>query len=259
MLVTTSYKPSNELAIKAQRIADQLGGGKYVLRRQFSLPALRKRYTETEIMLLTEREIRYYTSTDDSAIFFHPSTAAIRIKRLIRGEVDPLIAFAGISEGDSVLDCTAGLASDSIVFAYAVGATGSVVALESEPTLVMLLQEGLSCYESPIAEITEAMRRVKVEHADHYSYLQSLEAKSIDYIYFDPMFRTPVVDSSAISPLREIANMQAIQLETITEAKRVARKKIIMKELKDSTEFARLGFATTYRSQTNIAYGVIEL
>jgi hypothetical protein len=32
-----------------------------------------------------------------------------------------------------------------------------------------------------------------------------------------------------------------------------------MKELKDSTEFARLGFAATYRSQTNIAYGVIEL
>jgi 16S rRNA (guanine1516-N2)-methyltransferase len=258
MLVTTSYKPSNELAAKAQSIADQLGG-KCITRRQFSLPALRKRYTETEIMLLTEREMRYYPSADESAIFFHPSTAAIRIKRLVRGDADPLLSFAGIGEGDSVLDCTAGLASDSIVFAYAVGVTGQVIALESEAILVMLLQDGLSHYESPIAEINEAMRRVRVEHADHFEYLQHLSDRSVDYIYLDPMFRSPVLESSSISPLREIANMQAIRLETITEARRVARKKIIMKELKESTEFARLGFATTYRSQTNIAYGVIEL
>jgi 16S rRNA (guanine1516-N2)-methyltransferase len=258
MLVTTSYKPSSELVTKALRIAVQLGG-RYVLRRQFSLPALRKRYMETEIMLLTDGEIRYYNSTDDSAIFFHPSTAAIRIKRLIRGDKDPLLTFAGISEGDSVLDCTAGLASDAIVFAYAVGKTGNVIALESEATLVILLRDGLSSYESTVSEINEAMRRVNVEHANHYPYLQSMEDQSVDYIYLDPMFRSPVVDSSAISPLREIANMQAIQIETITEARRVARKKIIMKELKGSTEFARLGFAATYRSQTNIAYGVIEL
>jgi 16S rRNA G966 N2-methylase RsmD len=246
------------LVNKAQRIADELGGS-YVLRRQFSLPALRKRYMETEIMLLTDREMRYYTSTDDSAIFFHPSTAAIRIKRLIRGEKDPLLTFAGISEGDSVLDCTAGLASDSIVFAYAVGITGNVIALESEATLVILLRDGLSCYESSVSAINEAMRRVHVEHADHYSYLQNMEDRSVDYIYFDPMFRSPVVESSAMLPIREIANRQAIHTETIIEAKRVARKKIVMKELKDSTEFARLGFAATYRSQTNIAYGVIEL
>jgi 16S rRNA (guanine1516-N2)-methyltransferase len=258
MLVTTSYKPSSELLNKAQSIAAQLGGT-YVLRRQFSLPALRKRYAETEIMLLTDREMRYYNSTDDSAVFFHPSTAAIRIKRLIHGEKDPLLTFAGIGVGDSVLDCTAGLASDSIVFAYAVGVTGQVIALESEKILVMILQDGLRCYESPVSEINEAMRRVYVEHTDHYEYLQSMDDQSFDYIYFDPMFRFPVAESSAISPLREMANMQAIHLETITEAKRVARKKIIMKELKDSTEFTRLGFAATYQSQTNIAYGVIEL
>jgi 16S rRNA G966 N2-methylase RsmD len=103
------------------------------------------------------------------------------------------------------------------------------------------------------------MRRVQIEHADHLEYLQNMEAQSVDYIYLDPMFRNPVVESSAMSPLREIANKQAILPETIAEAKRVARKKIIMKELKGSAEFARLGFTTTYRSQTNIAYGVIEL
>jgi 16S rRNA G966 N2-methylase RsmD len=258
MLVTTSYKPSLTLEAKAQSIAEQLGG-RFVARRQFSLPALRKRYTEAEVMLLSDRELRYYTSDDGSAIFFHPSTAAIRIKRLIRGDSDPLLTFAGIGEGDTVLDCTAGLASDSIVFAYAVGSTGQVIALESEAILVLLLREGLSRYESPVPAMNEAMRRVQIEHADHLKYLQHMEAQSVDYIYLDPMFRNPVVESSAMSPLREIANKQAIRPETIVEAKRVARKKIIMKELKESGEFTRLGFSTTYRSQTNIAYGVIEL
>jgi 16S rRNA (guanine1516-N2)-methyltransferase len=258
MLVTTSYKPSDELLRKSQTIAEQVGG-QYVARRQFSLPALRKRYTEADILLMTDRELRYYPSDEEAPIFFHPSTAAIRIKRLLRGDLDPLISFAGIGEGDSVLDCTAGLASDSIVFSHAVGAAGKVIALESEATLVLLLQEGLRHYESPIPAINEAMRRIEVKHADHFRYLQSMNDHSVDFIYFDPMFRSPITESSAIMPLREIANTQAIRPETIVEAKRVARKKIIMKEQKDSDEFARLGFSTTYRSQTNIAYGVIEL
>jgi 16S rRNA G966 N2-methylase RsmD len=210
-------------------------------------------------MLLTDRELRYYSFDDETAIFFHPSTAAIRIKRLIRGEADPLLSFMGIGEGDTVLDCTAGLASDSIVFSYAVGTAGQVIAIESEPILVLLLQEGLSQYESPVPALNEAMRRVQIKQADHYNFLQQMNDQSVDYIYLDPMFRSPVMESSSMSPLREIANNHAIRLETIIEARRVARKKIIMKELKESSEFARLGFSRTYRSQTNIAYGVIEL
>jgi 16S rRNA (guanine1516-N2)-methyltransferase len=258
MLVTTSYKPSEELWRKAQDIAEHVGGH-CVARRQFSLPALRKRYTDSDILLLTDRELRYYASKEEAPIFFHPSTAAIRVKRLLRGDPDPLISFAGMGEGDSVLDCTAGLASDSIVFSHVVGASGQVVALESEATLVLLLQEGLRQYESPVPAINEAMRRIQIKHADHFSYLQGLKAQSVDFVYLDPMFRSPITDSNAIMPLREIANTQAIRPETIVEAKRVARKKIIMKEQKDSSEFIRLGFSTTYRSQTNIAYGVIEL
>jgi 16S rRNA G966 N2-methylase RsmD len=258
MLVTTSYKPSEELLLRSQAIANQVGG-RCVSRKQFSLPALRKRYTDSDILLLTDRELRYYPSNEEAPLFFHPSTAAIRVKRLLRGDSDPLISFAGIVEGDTVLDCTAGLASDSIVFSYVVGARGKVIALESEPTLVLLLQEGLGHYQSPIPAINEAMRRIEVKHADHFRYLQSMSDHSVDFVYLDPMFRRPITESSAIMPLREIANTQAIRLETIVEAKRVARKKIIMKEQKDSDEFVRLGFSTTYRSQTNIAYGVIEL
>jgi 16S rRNA (guanine1516-N2)-methyltransferase len=234
-------------------------GGRWVPRRQFSLSKLRRRYTEDEIMLLTEQEIRYFSADHHLPLFFHPSTAAIRIKRMLKGEADSLISIAGLTEGDTVLDCTAGLASDSILFYYAVGVSGKVTALESTRTLVMLLQEGLTHYESDIAAINSAMRRITIIHAEYLAYLQGMPAGSVDVIYFDPMFRLPIVESSAISPLRDIANAEALSVEAIAEAKRVARKKVIFKEHKDSKEFARLDFAKVFRSQTNIAYGVIEL
>jgi 16S rRNA (guanine1516-N2)-methyltransferase len=257
MLVTTSYKPTEQVIARSQRIAFELGG-RWVPRRQFSLPALRRRYTESEVMLLTEKELRYYHS-DDTALFFHPSTAAIRIKRLERGEADPLLTLAEVAAGDSILDCTAGLASDSIVFSYAVGPIGQVTALESEPTLAAILQEGLRHYESALQALNEAMRRIVIVHSDHLTFLRKMADQSVDIIYFDPMFRSPIHESSAMSPLRELANNEAIQMKTIVEAKRVARKKIIIKEHKDSSEFARLGFTVGFRSQTNIAYGVIKL
>jgi 16S rRNA (guanine1516-N2)-methyltransferase len=257
MLVTTSYKPTEQIIAKSQQIAAELGG-RWVPRRQFSLPALRRRYTETEVMLLTEQELRYYRS-DDTALFFHPSTAAIRIKRLERGETDPLLTLAEIAAGDSILDCTAGLASDSIVFSYAVGPSGQVTALESESTLVVLLREGLRHYQSPLPALNDAMRRIVLQHSDHLTLLRKMSDQSVDMIYFDPMFRSPITESSAMLPLRMLANGEAIQIEAIIEAKRVARKKIILKEHKDSSEFSRLGFTLGFRSQTNIAYGVIEL
>ncbi len=258
MLVTTSYKPSEKLQAKAQNIAGIIGG-RWVPRRQFSLSNLRKRYTENKVMLLTEQEIRYYSADHDLPLFFHPSTAAIRIKRMLKGEIDSLIAIADLTEGDSVLDCTAGLASDSIVFSYAVGVTGNVTALESTRLLALLLEEGLQHYKSEVAEITSAMRRINIVHTEYMAYLQASPSDSVDVIYFDPMFRQPIVESSAISPLRDIVNPAALSIEALLEAKRVARKKVIFKEHKDSKEFVRLDFTRVYRSQTNIAYGVVEL
>nr|WP_295971709.1 hypothetical protein [uncultured Bacillus sp.] len=43
-------------------------------------------------------------------IFFHPNLAMVRAKRMLNGQVDPLITAAGLKEGMSFLDCTLGLA-----------------------------------------------------------------------------------------------------------------------------------------------------
>lgn len=257
MLVTTSYNPSAEVLAHAQRLADTYGG-RFVPRRRDSLPQIRKKFTDSAVLLVTKEEIRYYEG-DEPAHFFHPSMALVRVKRLLRGESDLMLQAAGVEEGDLVIDCTAGLASDAIVFAYAVGVSGGVTALESEPVPAMLIHEGLAAYESEIPELNNAMRRIAVRKTHHLDYLRQLAADSVDIVYFDPMFRRPIEESSAMSPLRTHANAEAVSLEALEEARRVARKSIVLKEHRDSREFARLGFEQVLRSTTKTTYGVIRL
>jgi 16S rRNA (guanine1516-N2)-methyltransferase len=256
-MVTTSYEPSAQLLDKAKLIAASWQEN-FVPRGKLSLQRLRQKYGQSAILLVTNKEIRYYVD-DQPAVFFHPSMAAIRVKRLLSGQTDLLLEVSGVGQGDTVLDCTAGLASDSIVFSLAVGSQGAVTALESERIPALLIQEGLAVYDSEIPELNEAMRRVQVRHADHCAYMQSLEPQSVDTVYFDPMFRSPIKESSSILPLRELANREAISVEALKQAKRIARRSIVLKEQRGSGEFARLGFETILRSNTKITYGVIRL
>ncbi|MNI12049.1 Ribosomal RNA small subunit methyltransferase J [compost metagenome] len=257
MLVTTSYAPTQGNLLKAAQLATELQG-KLVARGKESLAGLREQFNEDCVLLVTKDEIRYYVE-EQPPIFFHPSMGAVRVKRWLRGEVDLLVQACQVVEGDSVVDCTAGLASDSLVLSCAVGVQGCVIALESEAIPAMLIREGLAAYDSDIPEMTEAMRRIQVVHLDHFSYLRGLADQSVDVVYFDPMFRRPIEESNSISPLRQVANGNAITAETMHEARRVARKTIVLKEHKKSSEFARLGFTNVLRSNTKITYGVIQL
>jgi hypothetical protein len=257
VLVTTSYDPSQELQDKAIRTA-ALWEGTFVPRGKDSLGKLQRKYGKSSLLLVTEDEIRYYVD-DQPAIFFHPSMAAVRVKRLLGGQTDLLLQASDVREGDTVLDCTAGLASDSIVFSFAVGIKGQVTALESERIPALLIQEGLASYNSDIPGLNEAMRRVQVKHAEHVAYMQSLKARCVDTVYFDPMFRSPIEESSSISPLRELANRNALTFEALEQAKRIARKSIVLKEKWNSGEFTRLGFEHVPRSNTKTTYGVIRL
>ena len=256
MFVTTVYNPSAELEIRSRQLAVAMNS-QWVSRSNRSLNKIRNLYGDEPILVLTGKELKYYHH-GEMALFFHPGTAVIRIKRLISGVSDPLVHASGMLPGDTVLDCTAGMASDSIVFSYVSGAEGRVVALESEPILYLLVHQGLACYTSEISSINDAMRRIKLIKMPHLAYLKNLKDASFDIIYFDPMFRRPIEESSAIAPVREIANHSPLCLEAVTEARRVARKKVIMKEHRDSDQFIKLGFAKQFRANSQVAYGVIE-
>ena len=86
------------------------------------------------------------------------------------------------------------------------------------------------------------MRRIEVKLVEHTSYLQQQPDRSVDIIYFDPMFRQPLEQSSASSHCVRLLMMNRCIEIAINEARRVARKAIVMKEHRHSAEFARLGF-----------------
>lgn len=257
MFVTTSYHPTEAEFELAERLAERLSC-RLVQRRQSSLPRLQRTYGNQDIVVATTQGLRFFPQGAKEPFFFHPSSAQVRMKRLLRGEPDGLLETAGVRPGDTVLDCTAGLGSESILMAYAAGPEGAVTALESEPLVALLVEEGLKTYNSGLPPLDDAMRRVRVVQADHLDYLKEQPSGSADVVYFDPMFRQTIEETSAIAPLKGIANHGEIRSEAVEEARRVARRTVILKEHRESGEFKRLGFRMILRPHTKIAYGVIE-
>ncbi|SFS61947.1 class I SAM-dependent methyltransferase [Paenibacillus sp. BC26] len=253
MIVTTPHKPTPEQTAYAAGLAEELGG-RYVPRKQDSLSLLKTKYNDNRLLVADHRGLRYYEESEEP-LYFHPSMAYVRVKRMRKGEADPLVSLTGCQPGDHVIDCTAGLGSDALVFAFAVGEEGRVTALESERMLYTVVREGLKTYETEHADVNAALRRIEMRHANHIDYLSALPDKSVDIVYFDPMFRKPMHDSSALQPLRGLANNDALQEESIRQATRVARKMVVLKEHQGSDEFQRLGFER--RHINKIAYGVI--
>lgn len=117
----------------------------------------------------------------------------------------------------------------------------------------------MSQYVSGQIKVNEALRRIDVRLGDHLEYLKAQPDNSIDIVYFDPMFRVPMTDSAAISPLRKFANPAALSTESVAEAVRVARKTVLLKEKALSGEFARLGFTELLRTSAKTSYGVITI
>lgn len=258
MIVTTTAKPSARALAQAGRLSAELSSP-LKARGNMTVNKLLTLSQDKRLIVVTEEEVRYYDGQSESPLYFHPSMAFVRVKRLRRGETDPLIQISDCKEGDRIIDCTAGLASDSLVFSYASGPKGAVTAIESEPVLCALVREGLADYQTGLPDVNEAMRRIEMKCVHHMEYLSGLPDNSADIVYFDPMFRKPVNESSSMEPLRAIANMDALSSEAIEQAKRVARRSVVLKEHQASEEFSRLGFERRHVNTSKIAYGVIQL
>ncbi|MGZ7441656.1 class I SAM-dependent methyltransferase [Paenibacillus sp. TH7-28] len=257
MLITTGDRETPAVLQRAQDLA-ALTGATRVPRRRTSLAKLAERYGDGDILVIMEQGVRLHRAGQEP-LTFHPSMGFVRAKRLLKGESDAMLEAARAAPGDFIIDGTAGLGSDASVFAIAAGPKGRVLALEDSFPLWALLHEGLKRYVSGVPEFDAALRRIETKRANHLEVLRSMPDKSADIVYFDPMFRHPLEDSSSISPLRAFANAGRLSPEAVQEACRVARKTVVMKEQKESGEFARLGFDASARAHTKITYGVITL
>ncbi|SET38373.1 class I SAM-dependent methyltransferase [Paenibacillus sp. NFR01] len=257
MIITTGFDPIPEIKERAQRLA-QHTGCVFVPRGRLSIPKMAERYADNDILVVLQEAVRLH-SPDTPPMEFHPSMGYVRAKRILAGQPDPLMEAARMRPGDSVLDCTAGLGSDTLLFAVYGGADSRITALESSLPLFALLSDGMKHYRTGREEVNAALRRIDVLHCDHLAYLRAQPDNSVDIIYFDPMFRVPLTDSSAISPLRQHANPAALADESVAEAVRVARRTVVLKEKALSGEFARLGFTELLRGSSKTSYGVIQV
>lgn len=248
MIVTTSLEPTPETLRHAEELARRFDLP-LVARKDDSLAALRKRYEETEILIVSSNGARL-EAVGKQPFFFHPNTAAFRIKRLERGDNDTMLAVCQIQPGDEVLDATMGLGADAIVFAHGVGKTGRVVGIESEKTIAWLVEDGLRYWSTESEALREAMQRVHVLAGDHAEILKSLPTDSFDVVYFDPMFEETVHSSAGIAGIREWANSRSLSPEAIAEALRVARRRVVLKEGKTGVLYQKFGF-TPYRARGN--------
>lgn len=255
-IVTTSHKPDDESLRTARRAAVIIGTA-FVDRERLSLPELRERYKVENVLVISREQAKLHTPQGE--YFFHPSMSFPRIKAVKQGKPDHMVEAMALSEGDTVLDCTLGLGADAIVASYVTGPQGRVVGVESAPELAYLVDSGLHTYGRGAKTIQEAMARIEVVCADSGRYLAEQEDNSFDVVYFDPMFRVPREKSSSMLPIRGIVNTTPLDAETVDEALRVCRKRVVMKENSFSGEFSRLGFNNIYGGRYSpIAFGVIE-
>lgn len=231
--VTTSNAPTEKTRTEAEELAFRWG-----------IPFIQRPNApkDGEPCFIVERTRLVYRAGGRD-LFFHPSMALPRVKRLISGDTDHLVNALAAVPGSSILDCTLGLASDAIVASYYVGENGRVVGIEGSRVLYEIVRFGLSNYVSGLQPLDDAMRRIKLVHGDYNEYLPGLSGKSFDTVYFDPMFRHPKA-GAAIGAFRELAFPDAVPSAAIREAERIAKKRVVLKESRKSSEYQRLGIET---------------
>lgn len=66
-------------------------------------------------------------------------------------------------------------------------------------------------------------------------------------------------ESSGIAVLRRFAYEAQLSEAAVREACRVARRVVVLKELRGNDQFTRLGFVCDSRRNSKIAYGVIRI
>lgn len=254
-IITTGRRAQTKHIELAKALAEKWGI-EYIFRGRESVEDIKFREKVTNVIVVKEEKLAL--ETVEGEFFFHPNLAKMRIRNIKQGMEDYLLKALNIKEGDSVLDCTLGFGSDAIVESFAVG--NKVVALEKNPLVAAVIGYGLKNNVYVDNELEAAMRRIEIVNADALEFLKKQADKSFDAVYFDPMFRHPLMESENLKPLRALAEYAPISKDAVTEAKRVARKSVVLKENARSLEFERLGFKEFVGGKySKIRYGVIHL
>lgn len=252
-LVTTPINPTNYDINVAREFANRYGYS-YIERRNSTISYLLRGKEFNICCVIKVGEIKVVKGGVN--YFFHPNMAMLRIDNLIKGKSDRLMDISETREGDQILDCTLGMGSDTLVFAQVVGDTGRVTGIESSPILAELVNIGFNEYNHPLFEGLK--KRISIINSDYGSFLKKQSDKSFDIVYFDPMFDNTFRKANGLDIVRDLAEYRPLVLDDISEAKRVARRYVVIKDGAPAKTLKRLNIPIISKGRKT-CYGRIEL
>lgn len=255
-IVTTAGRPDEHSERLAKEACEALSLN-YVPRKKRSVAKMSREY-DAHVIVAGKERYEYYPKGASAPFFFHPNSAAFRLKRLDRGEMDPMIAACGLKQGDSFLDCTLGIGSDSLVAAFVAGKAGKVVGIEANPVVAFIVERGLQTYDTSELPLTACMRDITVVCSEAVTYLKDLPNDSFDIVYMDPMFEEVIEESNNFEALRDAGEHVALSKEWVDEAVRVAKRRVVLKAHFRSKWFEEFGFQQDIRLTSKFHYGYID-
>ena len=252
--VTTTRDTDESLNNKAKDISKYLNIS-YIKRSNISIKKTIMK-DGFDYLLVVERD-KIVIKGEDSTLFWHPNMSELKIKSIRQGNKEAIIEATKLEEGNSILDCTLGLAGDSLIFSAVVGEKGYVVATEINKYIAYLSKCGLESYNDVDGKTID---NIKVVNESYEDYILKQSDNSFDVVYFDPMFKEANKKSTTINSFRDFANHKGLTKEILNEALRVCKKRVVIKERQGYNDFEKLGIKKYYGGKKSgaIIYGIIE-
>ncbi|HAX72288.1 MAG TPA: hypothetical protein DCY20_02055, partial [Firmicutes bacterium] len=228
MIITTSFDETAGLVEKAKALAKKYQLT-YVKRNKKTIKYLQKNVDPNVFVVNSKRGLSYYPAEGEE-VFFHPNMAFHRITAVENLKKDGLVTACNLHEGSTLLDCTLGLASDTLLASFVVGESGRVISIEKSIPLSILVREGLNHYvriEKP--EWGALLERIQIVNEDNLTYLKSLPDNHVDVVYFDFMFNKTVESSQGIKVIKPLVSYDCLTFEHVLEARRVAKSRVVVK------------------------------
>lgn len=139
------------------------------------------------------------------------------------GWTHPLVRAMDLRPGDQVLDCSLGLGIDAMFVGELTGRR--VLAVEAIAAVALLTAEGLTSVGAP----------VQVVHAEATAFLSTLPDGCVDVVQGDPMFPPGTGTTPSLAVLRHVARHEPMGHEWLHQARRVARRRVVVRDIPRGT------------------------
>lgn len=255
-IITTAGRPDPTTYELAESASRELGFS-IIERKKRSVIRMQREYA-ADILVAGKDRYELYRAGMEHPLFFHPNSAAFRLKRILKGETDPLVEASGLKEGDTFLDCTLGLASDSIIASYIIGENGKCIGLEADPAVAFIVKNGLRTFPTNVGALLTSMQRIEVIQSQAIEFLANQPDSSWDVVYIDPMFHAPIDESSNFTPLRQAGVHTSLTEKWMEEAFRVCNRRVVVKERFDSIVFDQFAMQRKIRPNTKFHFGFLS-